>query len=774
MKSNLEDELVGSVKLNYKYYKGEDLYSEGAAEDVLLDYVSRYSENEYEHVIQNSRFWSAMYHLSHVRENIVSWLPIKKTDKVLEIGSGCGAVTGALARLANKVTCVELSRKRSLINATRHKEYDNIEIMVGNFEDVESDMEEKYDYITLIGVFEYSELYISSEDPYRDFLNRIKKHLAPSGKIIIAIENKYGLKYFAGCKEDHTGTYFEGIEGYTNSFGVKTFSKNALQGIFDSVNLKCKFYYPYPDYKLPHTIYSDDALPGKGDLNTNLRNYDNDRVVLFDERKVFDSIIEEGEFPYFANSFLIIVENNDENSGKMCNGQEWPIYAKYSNERLKNLRIATVIEKKSDAEKKVYKVALNNASNEHIKKIADNYDILSEQFKGTCLLPNKSSYEKGEEPAPLIAGALKKAIDRVYVEYLSGITLETYIDRLEIEGNYDEITKILKKYSELIIALSHTKLFRKTERFSKIFGDRELSGVYTAHDNANFDMIFSNIVIDENNVNGTWNVLDYEWVFDFPVPDKFIIFRALFYQFEQKKSKYVKYLESIGTNVYEQLSICDEERVIFSDMEHAFQSYIIGGVASLEVMHSRMPSNTIFLDTMLRESNSLKNLNSPKIYYSCGEGYSDSRQVYIIPKVDGSKVTMTIPIESNMRGLRIDPTEYKSVVSVNEVIFVNKDNSEEKIDRFLVNGYPISKDTFVFDTDDAQLIIENIPQTACALRISYDVSMFIDKVYEDVKEMARINTLKNSKKPSLADKVFFKIGLKNSPEAIAEGYTYNV
>lgn len=36
----------------------------------------------------------------------------------------------------------------------------------------------------------------------------IKKHLAPGGRIVIAIENKYGLKYFAGCKEDHLGTYF--------------------------------------------------------------------------------------------------------------------------------------------------------------------------------------------------------------------------------------------------------------------------------------------------------------------------------------------------------------------------------------------------------------------------------------------------------------------------------------------------------------------------------------------------------------------------------------
>ena len=30
----------------------------------------------------------------------------------------------------------------------------------------------------------------------------------------MAIENKLGLKYWSGCKEDHTGRYFEGVSKY--------------------------------------------------------------------------------------------------------------------------------------------------------------------------------------------------------------------------------------------------------------------------------------------------------------------------------------------------------------------------------------------------------------------------------------------------------------------------------------------------------------------------------------------------------------------------------
>lgn len=104
---------------------------------------------------------------------------------------------GALCKKAKQVTCIELSKKRSHINAWRHRNCDNLKILMGNFQDVEKTLTEKYDYITLIGVFEYGEAYIQSDTPYVDFLKIISKHLKPDGKIVLAIENRLGLKYWA-------------------------------------------------------------------------------------------------------------------------------------------------------------------------------------------------------------------------------------------------------------------------------------------------------------------------------------------------------------------------------------------------------------------------------------------------------------------------------------------------------------------------------------------------------------------------------------------------
>lgn len=303
----MSTEKIGNITLDLSLYSGSDLYSDGKIEDKLLEVVKKYPQEEYSEIIAKEKSWPFLYHLSFTRGNIIEWLPELEDANVLEIGSGCGAVTPFIARHAKKVTCVELSKKRSLINAYRNKESDNINIKVGNFEDVEKHLTEKYDMITLIGVLEYAQSYISGSTPYESFLCMLKKHLTQNGKIIIAIENRLGMKYLAGCKEDHLSSYFTGIEGYSNS-AVKTFSKKGLENLLNGCGLSYKFYYPYPDYKFPVSIYSDEHLPQAGELKRNNNHYDNDRIVAFDEFSAFNSVIKDGLFPEFSNSFLVVAE----------------------------------------------------------------------------------------------------------------------------------------------------------------------------------------------------------------------------------------------------------------------------------------------------------------------------------------------------------------------------------------------------------------------------------------------------------------------------------
>ncbi|MFT3982524.1 MAG: class I SAM-dependent methyltransferase [Lachnospiraceae bacterium] len=772
MKTNKEKmDAVGNVMLNYNYYAGEDFYSEGASEDSLLDIVQRYRESEYEHVIQNSRSWSVMYHLSYIRENIVSWLPIGKQAKVLEIGAGCGAITGKLAEMAGSVTCIELSKKRSLINANRHREYDNIEIIVGNFEEIEKEITEKYDFITLIGVLEYAESYIHEPDPYHALLRAVGKHLAPGGKLVTAIENRFGLKYFAGCKEDHTGTYYAGIEGYPDFEGVKTFTKETLRRIMQESGFQTKFYYPYPDYKLPHTIYSDEYLPKPGELTTNLRNFDADRVVTFDEGRVFDSLIEEGLFPHFSNSFLVL--SSYEDIRETCS--VLPVFAKYANERSAQYRVATVMMQDKEEKRYVYKIALDTRTNPHIRTIYSNYQALCKIYEGTKLKPNDCRFQPGVEAAPPIVGVSSKAKDKVELAYLKGITLEKYLDHLEAQAEYEKMHALIREYCALITRVGGQGVFEMTQSFRDIFGERRFTKTYAASRTCNFDIIFSNIVLDETEKeNGAWNVLDYEWMYQFPVPAQFIIYRSLFYYFENRQnSRFLQYLAQQDKDIYAECGIDKSERELFCDMEHCFQVYIISGIASLEVMQVMMPSATVRLDKVLGIAAYLRNLNTPKIYYSCGEGFTVENQVHVLANVaDDQAVSMDIPLASNMVGLRIDPTEYPCVLHVDKLELTLANGETQEISRFLMNGYPVDERMFLFDTDDSQLILENLPRGAKNLHVEYSVTMFHGVFYGSIRDMLIKKKENEKEKPMLLDRILVKCKMKELEE-LPEGFAYN-
>ena len=99
----MKDEMIGNVKLNYACYAGEDLYTDGAVEDEILEIVKKYPRSEYNRVIAERKSWPVLYHLSHIRGNILRQIPMTGYEHVLEVGAGCGAIT----TLAPKYICVK-------------------------------------------------------------------------------------------------------------------------------------------------------------------------------------------------------------------------------------------------------------------------------------------------------------------------------------------------------------------------------------------------------------------------------------------------------------------------------------------------------------------------------------------------------------------------------------------------------------------------------------------------------------------------------------------
>lgn len=450
---------IGKVNIDLTDYSGEDLYSEGFIEDELLEAARNNERKDFRKLIEKNPKWPYLYHFSPIRENIVTWLPIKESDSILEVGGGMGAVTNALCRMGKEVDCIDLSYKRLNVNAERNKDMDNLNIRVGNFTDIEPKLP-KYDWIMLIGVFEYAISYMNSDNPFEDFLRILLKHLKEGGRLVIAIENRTGLKYFAGCKEDHTSDFYSGIEGYAKGGQVRTFSRNGLERIFKAVGIEeYKFFYPYPDYKLPNAIFSDSRLPGIGELKDNIRNFDQDRLLLFDENKAFDAIVEENLFPVFSNSYEVVIGPDPKVD-----------YCKYSFDRSDKYCVYTVIKEDENRVKKVYKRAGNETSKQHIANMKKAFDVLRERYQCSDLKFNEIiSYDgdKGE----------------IVFEFLEGKTLEEILDECVLNGNKEEFIKNFERFRSYAYHNDDCPIFDE-------------------------DMIFSNIIVN----NDLWTVIDYEWV----------------------------------------------------------------------------------------------------------------------------------------------------------------------------------------------------------------------------------------------------------------------
>lgn len=296
-------------KIKYNY--------QDSAENFLLKFFDKpqsQKQMEIDKLLNNNPPWPVIYHLHPQREFILDWFPFKKNASLLEIGAGCGAVTDVFIKKLKTVVANELTKERAKIIKKRFADKKNLKVYDGNIN--ENSFNKKFDYVTLIGVLEYQGRYTLTKkshpySPYIQFLKNLKKFLKKSSTLIIAIENKIGVKYIAGGLEDHYGKLFYSLENYPNDKGIRTFSKEEIKEILNLAGYKkIDFYYPYPDYKLPFFIFSDDKenlfIPFS--RYTPIVDLSNLRQYLFNE-VIFSSVLKkEGVLKKFANSFLIFAQ----------------------------------------------------------------------------------------------------------------------------------------------------------------------------------------------------------------------------------------------------------------------------------------------------------------------------------------------------------------------------------------------------------------------------------------------------------------------------------
>ena len=294
---------------------GEPLpYQDGAEAELLA--LLRAAEDrrvESDELASGVHDWPTAYHLSPERAVLLAPLAIGAGDRVLDIGAGSGVNARVCADRGAVVTAVEGSAARAELIAHRCAGLDNVEVLCGPLDGLGPDRTGAYDVALVVGVLEYAGTDRGGTGGAAALLGQAVDALAPGGVLVLAIENRLGLKYLLGFPEDHLGLPWAGCEGYREGEPA-TWSRRELSRMLAEAGLGAQqWLYPFPDYKLPAAVLSEPLYhhPDAVDLVDQIVGHPTSSehahpVLVADDRAAHRAMVAAGLGPDVANSFLVV------------------------------------------------------------------------------------------------------------------------------------------------------------------------------------------------------------------------------------------------------------------------------------------------------------------------------------------------------------------------------------------------------------------------------------------------------------------------------------
>lgn len=383
------------------------------------------------------------------------------------------------------------------------------------------------------------------------------------------------------------------------------------------------------------------------------------------------------------------------------------IYTKYSNERARQYAIRTDILQTENGEKVVQKSACYPEGTMHIQNIFRWYQVLSEQYQNTPITMNRCiTAENGVE-----------------LQHLEGCTMEELLDKLLASQEYELAAKTIDHYLTSIQKCGKSHKFQVTPEFVEVFGEVELpAGLYCAPV-TNIDMVFANVII-----NGSWNIIDYEWTFDFPIPVNYVLYRILHYYVGagDKRSK----IED--DELYQKLNIDSDEIVQYEKMEAHFQKHIEKDHVPIRNLYEDITPGRLSVHELINWEQVNKRNRRIQIFYALeGDFCEEDSRSY--PMLQGrAQVRMELPC--GVKKLRLDPGEQAGILTIKTL---RLDSREEEIIPYVANGQMQGLHRVLYATTDPQILLLEIPADTRLLEVELQMdaaSMEVVSFMQDLED----------------------------------------
>ncbi len=346
------------------------------------------------------------------------------------------------------------------------------------------------------------------------------------------------------------------------------------------------------------------------------------------------------------------------------------LFVKYSNERNKKYKIKTELVKDGDI-KYIKKSPICDDALKHIKKMYESFEILSGMYQNSKIKINKAYSKDGF----------------VLFDYINGYTFESvldgYLEKEDYKGLFDKILE----FEKLICDSDKIEKFEISEKFINVFGNIEFEKEYYAFSYSNLDLVFSNVLI-----NDFYNIVDYEWCFDFPIPIKYILFRAIdTYICLQKNRQVLR-----EKDIFAFLGYSEKEINIFKKMEESFQKFVYEDSFSSNELYENLHGNVI--NVFEKEVDKKIPI---RVYYDKGNGYSD-KDGFVTYRKPYEKIKLKIEV-SGAKVVRVDTGCVSSIVTLFDYFYVTSKGIERAI--YSTNGIEIEKNIVAFTDNDTQIYL---------------------------------------------------------------------